>query len=220
MLKKSGILFLFSLFLLSFDSISDSSDSWQLKKSENGIFVYTRNAQGSDYKELKAVYQIKTSMSSVIALLNDVDSYPQWIYKCERSKLIKKSSDQDLIRYQSIVAPWPVDNRDMVLEAHSYQDPKTGIVYQEVKCLPDHIPAVKDHVRIREFRARWTITPLKNGIIEVQYELLLNPGGNIPAWLVNMAVVDGPYDTSVKMKEWLMKEKYKSAHYSFINDPE
>ena len=196
------------------------SNDWQLKKSENGISVYTRSVKGSNYKELKAVYQIKTSLSSVIALLNDVESYPQWSYQCEKSKLIKKISDQEIVRYQSVVAPWPVEKRDMVVKAYSSQDPETGKVYQKVTCVPDEVPAVKDHVRIMEFRGQWTLTPLKNGMIEVEYQLLLNPGGSVPAWVANRALVDGPYETSLKMKEMLLKEKYRSTVYAFIIEPE
>lgn len=208
-----------SIFLIGFSGNS-SSEPWQLKKFEDGISIYTRLAENSKYKELKAVYQIKTSLSSIIALLNDAESYPLWVYRCEKSKVILKKSDQHLFRYQSIVAPWPVDNRDVVVEVRTYQDEKTKIVNQKVDCKPSFSPEVDGHVRILEFRALWTLTPLKNGIVEVEYQLLVNPGGNIPAWLINMAIIDGPFETSVHMKTMLMKEKYQKTVYPFISNPE
>lgn len=194
--------------------------NWELKKVENGITIYTRATETSAYKELKAVFQIKSSMSSIIAILNDVEAYPEWVFRCQTSKVLKKNSDQQLIRYQTIVAPWPVDNRDVVVEVKTYQDPKTKIVYQKVNALPDYSPQLKNHVRIREFRATWTLKPLKNGVVEVEYELLVNPAGSIPAWIVNMALVDGPYETSVKMKERILYEKYQKINYPFIVNPE
>lgn len=220
MTLQKGLYCLSIFFLFCGFSEKTPPNDWQLKKFENGISVYTRLTEDSQYKELKSVFQIKTSLSGIIALLNDFESYPQWVYRCEKSKALKKDSDKHLIRYQSIIAPWPVDNRDMVLEVNSYQDEKTKIVYQKVTCLPDYVPPVAGHVRIREFRGTWTLKPLKNGIVEIDYELLVNPGGNIPAWIVNMAVVDGPYETSVNMKEWLMKDKYQKTVYSFITNPE
>lgn len=195
-------------------------NDWELKKSENGITVYTRLTEGSAYKELKATFQVKTSLSSIIALLNDVESYPQWVFRCETSKVFKKTSDQHLIRYQTVVAPWPVDNRDVIVEVNSSQDLKTGIVYQKVNALPDYAPKVKNHVRIRQFHAVWTLKPLPGGMVSVDYELLVNPAGAIPAWIVNMAVVDGPYETSLKMKDLVLKEKYQKAKYSFIKEVE
>ncbi len=216
---KTVSLFLFSLLFITLSSFQNTYN-WQLKKIENGITIYTRTPENSKYKELKAVYQIKTSLSSIIALLNDFESFPKWVYRCEKSMALKKDSDSHIIRYQTVVAPWPVDNRDMILEVNSFQDKKTKIVYQKVNSIPDYIPLVKGHVRVREFRALWTLIPLKNGFVEVNYELLVNPGGNIPAWLVNLALVDGPFDTSVKMREMLMNEKYQKTTYSFITNPE
>ena len=216
---KTFFIVFFSLSFLSFSNKKTTTD-WELKKFENGISIYTRITENSEYKELKAVFQIKTSLSSIIALLNDVESYPQWVYKCGASKILKKNSDTHLIRYQTIVAPWPVDNRDVAVEVNSYQDEKTKIVYQKVKALPDYTPILKNHVRIREFTAKWTLKPLKNGLVEIEYELLVNPAGAIPAWVVNMAMVDGPYETSVKMKEWLMYEKYQKASFPFISNPD
>jgi len=216
---KTASLFLFSLLFITLSSFQNTYN-WQLKKFENGISIYTRTPENSKYKELKAVYQIKSSLSSIIAVLNDFESFPKWVYRCEKSIALKKDSDNHIIRYQTVVAPWPVDNRDMVLEVNSFQDKKTKIVYQKVNSIPDYIPLVKGHVRVREFRALWTLIPLKNGFVEVNYELLVNPGGNIPAWLVNLALVDGPFDTSVKMREMLMNEKYQKTNYSFIANPE
>ncbi|MFL5765351.1 MAG: START domain-containing protein [Bacteroidia bacterium] len=212
------------LFLLFFciaflTGFQPQDTAWQLKKFEQGISVYTRNTESSKYKELKAVYQVKTSLSSIIALLNDVPTYPEWVFRCGSSKVLQHISDQDLIRYQTVVAPWPVDNRDMVVEAKTSQDEKTGIVYQRVSGRPDFIKEAPNHVRIREFRGLWTLTPKPGGMVEVQYELLVNPAGNIPAWIVNMAVVDGPFETSVNMKEWLKKEKYQKASFPFIKEP-
>ncbi len=216
---KALLIIILSLSFSSFLPIK-TADNWELKKSENGISIYTRYSEDSDYKELKAIFQLKTSLSSIIALLNDVESYPQWVYRCETSKVLKKSSDKQLIRYQTIVAPWPVDNRDVIVEVNSYQDEKTKIVYQKVNALPDYSPKLKNHVRIREFRAVWTLKPLKNGVVEIEYELLVNPAGAIPAWIVNMAMVDGPYETSLKMKERLLYEKYQKASIPFITNPE
>ena len=125
LLRAIGILVI-AYFFVGFSQKSPK-DNWELKKIENGITIYTRATETSKYKELKAIFQIKSSLSSVIALLNDVETYPQWVYRCETSKVLKKNSDQHLIRYQTIVAPWPVDNRDVVVEVNSYQDAKTKI---------------------------------------------------------------------------------------------
>jgi ribosome-associated toxin RatA of RatAB toxin-antitoxin module len=194
-------------------------ETWHLKKFENGISVYTRQAENSRFKELKSDFQIKTSLSSIVALLNDFESYPEWVYRCEKSYTAKKIASHEFIHYQSVKAPWPVDNRDIIIYKKLTQDPVTKVITQHALAMPDYLPRVLKHVRVLLFKAQWTITPLKNGVVNVEYQLLVDPGGNIPAWIVNLAVVDGPYDTELKMKEWLMKEKYQKMPVAGIKEP-
>ncbi|MGZ4054989.1 MAG: START domain-containing protein [Bacteroidia bacterium] len=219
-MKRILFIFFTLLLLFSFKSYQEENDTWQLKKSESGISIYTRDAKNSNFKELKSVTYFKTSLSSIIALIDDFESYPQWVYRCGVSKTIKKNSDKDFIHYQSVTAPWPVDNRDFVVHVKISQDPDTKVVNQTVTCIPDYIPKVPGHVRITEFDARWTLTPLKDGTVKTEYQLLVNPGGAIPAWIVNLAVVDGPFETALNMQTWVMKEKYQKASNPDIKEPE
>ncbi len=196
-----------------------TSDDWKLKKYENGIAVYNRHEENSAFKELKAVTQIKTSLSSVVALLKDWDTYPQWVYRCGVSSTLKKMSETELIHYQTVDAPWPVDSRDFVVKIKITQDPETKTIKQTATCMAEFIPKQKGYIRITEFKAAWTLTPLKNGVVNVEYQLLVNPGGVVPAWIVNMAAIDGPYETTLNLKKWVMKEKYQKAKFDFIEEP-
>lgn len=215
---KKLIFFLPVLALFSF--VQEKQESkWELRKFENGISVYSRTAEGSNIKELKSVFQIKTSLSSIVALLDDFESYPQWVYRCAKSSTLKKTSDQELIHYQSVAPPWPVSNRDIIVKVDLTQDPVTKVILQKSTCIPDYIPRVEGHIRVVLFKALWTLTPLKNGLVNVEYQLLLDPGGMVPAWVINLGIVDGPYETELKMKKWLFKEKYQSAKISFITEP-
>ncbi|MDI1356335.1 MAG: START domain-containing protein [bacterium] len=194
--------------------------SWQLKKAENGISVYSRDALNSKFKEVRSVFLVKTSLSSVVALLNDFDSYTQWVYRCGASSTVKHISEKEHLHYQSVIAPWPVDNRDFVVMVKQSQDPHTKVVTQKGTSVPEACAPVPHHVRIIQFTAQWTITPLNGGMVSVEYQLLVDPGGNIPAWLVNLAALEGPYDTALAMKEWIFKEKYQKALVSYIKEPE
>src|ERR1035437_2289660 len=109
--KHTPFVSLFVIYL-SFSSFNIQKDDWQLKKQENGIAVYTRDDENSAFKELKAVAYLKTSLSSIVALLYDWDAYPQWVYRCGKSSTLKIINEKELIHYQTVVAPWPIENRD------------------------------------------------------------------------------------------------------------
>ena len=208
----------FCLFLPMYCFAQSTTADWQLKKDKNGIAIYTRKVANSDFRELRSVAYQKTSLNSIVALLNDWESYPEWVYKCGKSTTLKRISNTELIHYQTVVAPWPAENRDFIATIKIAQDEKTRIVTIKSICYANFIAPVAHHVRIMEFNACWTLIPLKDGTIQILYQLLVDPGGFIPAWLVNMAVVDGPYETMLHFKEMIVKEKYQKEKFPFIKE--
>ena len=205
-------------FITSFCFSQQQVDEWHKKKDHKGIEVYSRKTASSDFRELKSVTYLKTSLNSIVALINDRESYSQWVYKCGEAKTIKKISDSEAIQYQTVIAPWPAENRDFVVNIKLSQNEKTKIVTLKATCNANYIPKAPCHVRITEFNACWTLIPLKDGTVQLTYQLLVNPGGYVPAWLVNMAAIDGPYETMLHMKEWVFKDKYQKAKNPLIKE--
>ena len=197
-----------------------SQSTWTIKKEEDGIALYTRTAAKSSLKEMKAVFYVKTSLSSIIALIDDRENYSQWVYKCGKSAILKKISETNQVHYQTVIVPWPLDNRDFVITTSLSQDETTKVITIKSSEIPNFIPNVKGFVRIQLLEASWILTPLKDGIVEIEYRLLVNPSGAIPAWVANLVVTDGPFNTMVNFKEWVMKPKYQAAKVSFIKELE
>lgn len=197
---------------------SQSNNPWQLYKNENGIAVYSRKAAKTNIKELKTVVRLKTTLNSLVALLNDWDSYPQWNYKCEESKTLKIINERELIHYQMVNLPWPADDEDFIIRVKFWQDMKTKVVTITSTNCPNYIPPIVDRTRIKEMEAKWTLTPMKDGTVEAVYEFYVNPGGSIPIWLLNAAVAYGPYETMLNFKEWVMKEKYQKTQNPLIKE--
>ncbi len=211
----------YTFFILHFFSYyfsQEKKDDWYLKKSEKGIEVYTRKPENSDFKEIKSVVYIKTSLNSIVSLISDWESYPKWVYRCDKSITLKKINEAEFMHYQTIMVPWPAEDRDFVVNVTLAQNEETKIVTIKSICNSNYIPPVKSHIRITELNASWTLVPLKDGVIEVTYQLLVNPGGSVPAWLVNIAAVDGPYETMINFKSSVMKKKYQDAKVSFIKE--
>lgn len=214
----SRLLFIISFLLGTSYFPGSNGDKWELKKYEEGIAVYTRMAENSNYKELRSVVRIKTSLSSIMAVLQDWDSYPQWSYRCGKSATLKTISETELIHYQTVMAPWPADDRDFVVNIKITQDPVTKVVVQKATNVPTFIPEFPDHVRIKEFKATWTLTPTFDGYVNLEYQLLVNPGGNVPAWMVNMAVVEGPFQSTKNLKDRVFLEKYQKTQFPYLKE--
>jgi hypothetical protein len=204
--------------LISVACFSQNNGSWQLYKTQNGISIYSRKANNTNIKQLKTVVTLKTSLNSLVALINDWDSYPQWNYRCGQSKTLKTISPTELIHYQTVVTPWPVDHQDFIINVKLSQDDKTKTVTITSTNNPNYIPPYPKITRIKELQAKWTLTPLNNGNVQAEYEFFVNPGTLVPAWLLNAAVTYGPYETMLNFTQWVQKPKYQQAKHPLINE--
>jgi hypothetical protein len=77
--------------------------------------------------------------------------------------------------------------------------------------LPDYKPEVEDIVRIRAFESSWEITPNNDGTVYIDYTAKTDPGGNIPAWIINLGIATGPVKTMEKLAEVVQDPKYQQA---------
>jgi ribosome-associated toxin RatA of RatAB toxin-antitoxin module len=211
----TSILILFILISHPLRSSADSTD-WTLQKNENGISVYTRLTQGSHLKEVRVVNVVSSSLSSLIALLLDVKNYPNWIYGCSEASILNVINDHEQYQYQVTDVPWPVSDRDVASHFKIEQDAATKIVTVINTGKPGYIPEKKDRVRVQHFQSNYKFTPLPDGKVKVEFELFVDPGGNVPAWLINSNIVTAPYKTTVAMIKQL--PGYQNASVAFITE--
>ena len=207
---------LFLIFLL----LAPGSDQsgWKLKKYEKGIAVYTRFSDASSLKEVRAVNTVHASLSSIVKLLMDGEGCTKWIYACGESQTVRNVNELDQYQYFLINVPVPFFNRDVATHIVATQDPKTKIVTVHSKGVPDFVSRKKDVVRVEDYHSTYILKPLGNGNILVEFELYVDPGGNIPPWLVNANMVRGPYKTTENMIEMLNTPEYRNAIVKGIRD--
>ncbi len=212
---RISISFFCTIILLPFFSLGDPTD-WVLKKNEKGIAVYTRYAESSRLKEIRVVTEVKSSLSAIVALLLEIKNYPNWIYACSEASLLNVINNHEQYQYQVTHLPWPLSNRDVVSHLKIEQEEETKIVTVANTGEPDYIPQKKGSVRVEHFQSNYKLTPLPGGKVKVEFELFVDPGGNIPAWLINANIVAAPYKTTVAMIKQLLG--YQKASVPFITE--
>lgn len=217
-LYKSVTPLLSVLVSLLFVDESFAQSPWKLRKSENGIMVYTRDLPDSDFDEIRTTTNFNCSLSDIVALLTDIESHTKWIYQCKQSKLIKTISSSELYYYLETQVPWPASNRDGVICFKFSQDSETRLVTVASQNVPDVLPELNGIVRVPKFVASWKFAPKPDGTIDAEYQLDVNPGGEVPAWIVNMFSVEGPYESLTNMKKLLAENKYESVKFDFIKN--
>lgn len=180
---------------------SQNENVWVLKKDKNNIQVYTRKPVNSDFMEFRAITKVKTSLTSCQNLITDFNNYNNWLNDCKMAKILQNNNNAEYLIYLEFYAPWPFSNRDIVLELKKNTIQKTNSLMYSIESKPEYIPSKSGIVRIPKMDGFWQFKQLDNGYVEIQYQLIFEPGGNIPAWMANYSSVDSPYKTFEKMRE-------------------
>jgi len=211
------IFFLFFILSLSGLNVAGQKD-WSLKSDKDGISIFTKDLTDSKFKAIKVECELPVSLTQLVAVLMDVNTAPQWVYATKSCVLLKQVSPAELYYYSEISVPWPASNRDFIARLVVTQDPRTKVVTIWGPTYPEYLPAKKDIVRVSQSEGKWVLTPVGKNRVKVEYTLHADPGGNIPAWLVNMFATKGPYESFRNLKEQLKKPAYVNARLSYITD--
>lgn len=197
---------------------ASAQQNWQLSTETAGIKVFNSTVADSKVKALKVECEFNATLSQLVTVLLDVKTCPQWVYHTRSCELLKQVSPSELYYYSEISIPWPAENRDFVAHLIVKQDPETKVVYIDGPAVPGFVPLKKGIVRIDHSTGKWVLTPTANNHVKVIYTLQVDPGGNIPAWLVNMFAAEGPTQSFKALKLQLQKPAYQHAALPFIKD--
>ena len=189
---------------------------WHLEKNENGLKVYSRPMKGFDFREVRVVNKVKSTLAAIVAVIFDTKNYPKWVYGCSGTSTLKTLNDQEIYNYQVTDLPWPLSDRDVVSHFKVFQDPSTLIVTFSKTGMSDYIPDKEGMVRVQHFQSITVLTPLPGDSVQIELEMHLDASGNIPDWVVNDNMVAAPYNSTMSMLKRI--PLYQSAYYYFIKE--
>ena len=180
-----------------------AQDNCVLKKDKDNFKIYNCPIENTKFKSVMADFELNTTISEYVDVVLDVEKYNEWHYKVVSSRLLTQISNNELIYYTHIAAPWPVSDRDLVLKLNLSLDSITGVLTVTLHSIPDYIPSVEDIVRVPQSHSVMTLTPTGKDKLKVHYVIQADPGGSLPAWLANTVSTQGPYETFSKLIERL-----------------
>lgn len=198
--------FAFLLFSALFScAVHGQSGSWKLKKSVDDVEVYFRKADDSPINEIKIRTVLNGTVKTLLEIMRNVPGYQQWVYKCTTAELIARPSPAEAVYYAVMDFPWPLSDRDFVAGSKITND-SGGKVVINVIGIPGRVVESPERVRVPLLDYRWEFTPIDKNTIQLDYYLRSDPGGELPAWLINLVIDQGPTQT-VKNLRQLMEKK-------------
>lgn len=175
----------------------------ELRKSAEGIEVYTCKMADSKINSIQSTFSVSSSFGALSEALFDLKNFHKWQYKIVKTELLKSISKNEFIYRAELQTPWPVSNRDLILHVKMTATAKPNEYHFSAIGKPDFIPPREGFVRVPVSEAHWYIKILDKSNIQIKHSILIDPGGSIPAWLMNLSLAEGPYETFKNLRVYL-----------------
>jgi hypothetical protein len=199
-----------TIFLFTLMNPIINETDWSLVKKMENLEVYSRKLDSEEYKEIKIVGRIHCSMSELVLAIEDVEAQKEWVMRTIDARMIEKINVGEFYYYISTDMPFPISDRDLVVYYKRSQDPLSKVVSTVSKAKPSQIPFIDHFVRIPLFESNYTLSPEKDGWIKLEYYVKVNPGGSLPAWLVNLAAAQGPTKSMQSLYDIIASGRYQN----------
>ena len=190
-------------------------EKWQLIKDQDAIQIYSTKVQGARIKSAKGEVTITASLDEILAVLENIQLLPRWLYKCKSAKTIKQVDIVERYDYIYSDMPWPSWDRDVIVRSIFQQNPNTKVVTVSFDTSPSMVALKQRVVRVKQMTGRMVLTPkvIKKDnnksikMTKIIYEVNADPGGKIPKWLVNDMISDFPFYSLKNLRALVMKKK-------------
>lgn len=204
-LKSAIILVLYAL-IFTTPYFAYAQPDWKLGKTDGNIQVWIKNVDGPGLKQFKLQTTFKNELKSVYRLIRDVENMHLWYDKVQSVKLLKKINENEAVYLLGYDLPFPFDDRISTVKGKIQFDEKQGKIFVNTDYFPTDLPEDKKKVPlITKIKSSWEISEIKNGEILIIHAGYMDPGGNIPTWVVNESLTSGPLKTIKSMKKILDK---------------
>jgi len=194
-----------SLAFLFFSILSYSQYNWKLITEKDGIRVYESPVSNSNFKSIKVQCTFEGSYEKLMAILNNVERHKDWVYNNKTSYLVKRISPHEFYYYAETYIPWPMSNRDAIMHLKMQRDADNRFLKVVATAVPNYLPEKDGKVRVRKSLITWYVTMASAKTINITYIFEADPGGSLPAWLVNMFADKGAYESFKKLSSLLRK---------------
>ena len=162
-----------------------ADEGWQRVTVRDGVTVDRRPVPGSKIYETRATASTKVAPAQLFRVLWDRRAYKEFVPYVKHEDILAETATELLV-YDQVRVPLVAD-RDYVVRIRGVVDPSTQVhlieFFSDDSAGP---PQAKDHIRVRNIRGGWELRPSASGGTDITYWMHSDPGGSIPAWIVNL----------------------------------
>lgn len=180
-----------SFFMLNALNHLIAQDNWILKKAQNDIQVYISQQENNPFVKYKAETIIPAHYIDVYKQVVNFEDNKQFLQSVAALHIIERKPMESFTTYMQLDLPWPVNNRDLLTQMIVKQEENHFKLISN--SISEPVKEHEDFIRIKNFYEEWHIAHLGENLTSVSVSGWADPGGAIPAWIVNLFVVEEPY---------------------------
>jgi hypothetical protein len=208
-LKSLSLIALVSTLLMG-SAFAKINTNWEKIKTQDGIKIFKGAVKGSPVVAFKGDAIINAKMAEVMTVLYDMENKTEWVDRLVETKLVRQLSQKSRVEYNRSHTPWPLSDRDFVYKAKiSFNKTKTFAKIRLVSTNDKKAPKKDGIVRGELKESMYTLTALKGGKTRLTVEILADPKGMLPKWLVNIIQKKWPLKTIAGIREQIKKPGFK-----------
>lgn len=198
-------------------SVSAQEPEWEFRKEEDGIKAYTRKHDWSKFDEYRVEMTLKTSVSNILALFKDFDVYPE-LFPGTATVINHIDEPDQYVNYIIVKTPFPAKNRDGVYVNKLSYDSAAKNLHIDVSCTNEYYQKNSKNIQIENCKGFWDITDIGGGQVKVVQQFVMDPGGVVPAFIINMQTVKNPISTFSAIQKLSSLPKYQNKEFQILND--
>ncbi|MCP5004200.1 MAG: hypothetical protein GY941_09710 [Planctomycetes bacterium] len=182
--------------IMLFSSITLMAEEarWQPVTELEAIKVFKRFKEGSSFLEFKAVGVLSGTAVEYASALLETESMIEWAPLCIGAQNIELINDRETIIHVVCKGIWPAADREYTARRSLISEPDAGVIRIKLE-LVEHQNTRNDsgRVKIPHLKAHWVFTEIDSARTHVELYVDVDPGGLLPAWLVNFGYRKVPY---------------------------
>jgi hypothetical protein len=181
---------------------------WVKTGDDDGIVSYKREVRGSDIIALRGEGTVDAPLMRVVSVLLDYARAPEWVDSLAEVRVVRMTGPLDFIEYDHVATPPMImKDRDFVCRGRLALDLDHQTFAMLIEPTTDPaVPVNDDYVR-GELRGFWRMQAIEGGKKTfVMTEVLGDPKGAVPKWLVNLFQQSWAHSTLQSLRAQVAKK--------------
>jgi hypothetical protein len=164
-------------------------EGWQCASRQATLHVFSRKLAGAGIHEVAATGVVDAPLQTVARVIADYGRYPEFMPYVSTCRVVARSGARAWV-FQQLRFPFPISDRYYTIKLTAGDPAAAGALFRVDWQLADDLPVLPkgEGEPVAGNRGFWKLEPLENGRrTHLTYYIYTDPGGALPAWVVNLA---------------------------------